>query len=193
VPKGCYFVKVFFGLVAQPNFVNEPLFEVFVEGTKISSLQAGWSGEDEQAFVEALMFLPDHIASSCLHNTDHGDPIILSIEILQVEDKAYYSDLMWSQGTTLKTTKRLSFGTRKPKFDVVEYSGDRWGGDRFWQAIQFFDQNSPPKSTESSIKQASVSPNFYLEALDKSTLTSANIQLDLTYTMDVETHRNYSI
>jgi hypothetical protein len=124
---------------------------------------------------------------------DHGDPTILSIEILQVDDKAYYSGTMWSQGTTLRTMKRLSFGIRKSKFDV-EYSSDRWGEDRFWEAIQFFDQNSAtPRSTERSIKQASVSPNFCPKALYRSQITSTDIQLNLTYTMDVETNRNYSI
>jgi hypothetical protein len=175
MPKGRYFVKVFFGLVAQTDFVNEPLFDVFVESTQIHFLQAGWSDEDDQAFAEALVFLPNHTASICLHSTDLGDPTILSIDIPQVDDKTYYSGTMWSQGTTLRITKRLSFGTRKSKFDV-EYSSNHWGGDRFFEAIQFFDQNSAtPRSTESSIKQASVSPNFYPNALYKSIFTSIDI------------------
>jgi hypothetical protein len=65
VPKGRYFVKVFFGVVALPNFVNEPLFYVSVKVTQIRSLQAGWSGEDDQAFAEALVFLPIHTSSIC--------------------------------------------------------------------------------------------------------------------------------
>jgi hypothetical protein len=71
VPKGRCFVKVLFGLVAQPDFVNEPLFDVSVEGTQICSLHAGWSAEDDQAFAEALVFLPNHTASICLHSTDN--------------------------------------------------------------------------------------------------------------------------
>ncbi|XP_062162540.1 receptor-like protein 4 [Alnus glutinosa] len=193
VPIGHYSVRVFFGLVAQPNFDNEPLYDVSVEGTQICSLQSGWSGQDDQAFAEALVFLLDHTASICFHSTGHGDPAILSIEILQVDDMAYYSGPMWSQGTILRTAKRLSCGTGKSKFDV-DYSGDRWGGDRYWQAIPTFGQNSDtPRSTESSIKQASVSPNFYPGALYQSALTSTDTQPDLTYTMDVEPNRNYSI
>jgi len=193
VPTGHYSVRVFFGLVAQPNFDNEPLFDVSVEGTQICSLQSGWSGQDDQAFAEALVFLLDHTASICFHSTGHGDPAILSIEILQVNDMAYYSGPMWSQGTILRTAKRLSCGTGKSKFDV-DYNGDHWGGDRYWQAIPTFGQNSDtPRSTESSIKQASVSPNFYPGALYQSALTSTNTQPDLTFTLDVEPNRNYSI
>jgi hypothetical protein len=159
VPKGHYSVRVFFGLVSQPNFDNEPLFDVSVEGTQICSLQSGWSRQDDQTFAEALVFLLDHTASICFHSTGHGDPTILAIEILQVDDMAYYSGPMWSQGTILRTTKRLSCGTGKSKFDA-DNSGDHWGGDRFWKAIPTFGQNSDtPRSTESSIKQASISPN----------------------------------
>lgn len=193
VPKGHYSVRIFFGLLVQPNFKNEPLFDVSIEGTQIYSLQSGWSNQDDQAFAEALLFLGDNTASICFHSTGHGDPAILSIEILQVDDQAYFSDQQWGQGTIFRTATRLSCGAKTSKFDV-DYSGDHWGGDRFWQAIQTFGENSDqPRTTQGSIKHASISPNFYPEALYESALVSTDNEPDLTYAMDVEPNRNYSI
>ncbi|PSS24626.1 Leucine-rich repeat receptor-like serine/threonine-protein kinase [Actinidia chinensis var. chinensis] len=194
VPKGHYSVRIFFGLVSEPNFDNEPLFDVSVEGTQIYSLQSGWSNhDDEQIFVEALIFLTDGSASLCFHSTGHGDPAILSIEILQVDDRAYNFGPQFGQGTILRTDRRLSCGAEKPRFDV-DYSGDHWGGDRFWNPITTFGQRSDRTiTTKSSIKQSSNSPNFYPEALYQTALASTNNQPDLEYTMDVDPNRNYSI
>lgn len=194
VPKGHYSVRIFFGLVAEPNFDNEPLFDVSVEGTQIESLKSGWNEhDDEQAFVEALIFLTDGSASLCFHSTGHGDPAILAIEILQVDDNAYHFGSQWGQGTILKTDRRLSCGAKNRKFDV-DYSGDHWGGDRFWNPLKTFGQSSDQTiTTKKSIKQASTSPNFYPEALYQTALASTDIQPNLAYTMDVDPNRNYSI
>ncbi|XP_022720458.1 putative leucine-rich repeat receptor-like serine/threonine-protein kinase At2g14440 isoform X4 [Durio zibethinus] len=193
VPKGHYSVRIFFGLVAQPEFDNEPLFDVSVEGTLIHSLNSGWTSHDDQVFAEALVFLLDGTVSICFHSTGHGDPAIISIEILQVDDKAYFFGPEWGKGVILKTTSRLTCGTSKPKFDE-DYSGDHWGGDRFWNPIRTFGQNADePRSTESSIKQASVAPNFYPEALYQSAIVSTDSQPDLAYTMDVDPNKNYSL
>ncbi|KAE8719939.1 hypothetical protein F3Y22_tig00109924pilonHSYRG00095 [Hibiscus syriacus] len=193
VPKGHYTVRIFFGLIAQPDFDNEPLFDVSVEGTLIHSLKSGWTSNDEQSFVEALVFLLDGTISICFHSTGHGDPAIISIEILQVDDKAYYFGPEWGKGVILKTTSRLTCGTSKPRFDE-DYSGDHWGGDRYWHPIRTFGQNADePRSTENVIKQASDAPNFYPEALYQSAIVSTDSQPDLTYTMDVDPNKNYSI
>lgn len=193
VPKGHYLVRIFFGLVADPSFDNEPLFDVSVEGTQIYSLRSGWSNHDEQAFAEALVFLTDRTASLCFHSTGHGDPAILAIEILQVDDKAYYYSPGWGQGIILRTAKRLSCGAEKSKFDV-DYNGDPWGGDRFWNPITTFGQSSDRTlSAKNSIKQASVAPNFYPEALYETALVSTDNNPDLEYTLDVDPNRNYSV
>ncbi|KAM7525076.1 hypothetical protein LguiA_014978 [Lonicera macranthoides] len=194
VPHGHYLVRIFFGLVAEPNFDNEPLFDVSVEGTLIYSLPSGWSNhDDERAFVEAFVFLMDGTVSLCFHSTGHGDPAILSIEILQVDDKAYYFGPQWGQRTILRTDKRLSCGAQKPKFGV-DYSADRWGGDRFWNSITTFGQGSDQAiSTKTNIKLTNNAPNFYPEALYQTALVSTDDQPDLAYTMDVEPNRNYSI
>ncbi|XP_047325054.1 receptor-like protein 4 [Impatiens glandulifera] len=194
VPSGHYTVRIFLGLVADPNFDNEPLFDVSIEGTQIYSLKSGWSThDDEQAFVEGLIFLTDGSASLCFHSTGHGDPAILAIEILQIDVMAYYFGSSWGQGTILRTDKRLSCGAQNPKFDV-DYSGDNWGGDRFWDSITTFGQGSDLAiSTSSIIKQASSFPNFYPMAIYQTALVSTDSQPDLAYTVDVDPNRKYSI
>ncbi|KAL7603559.1 hypothetical protein Lser_V15G16427 [Lactuca serriola] len=194
VPHGHYSVRVFFGLVKDPTFDNEPLFDVSVEGTLVYSLSSGWSNhDDEQAFVEALVFLEDGTASICFHSTGHGDPAVLSIEVLQVGNNAYNFGSDWGRGTLLRTHKRLSCGAKNPKFDV-DYSGNHWGGDRFWNSITTFGQNSDkPLTTKNSIKLSPNLPNYYPEALYQTALVSTDNQPDLTYTMDVDPNRNYSV
>ncbi|KAK8472526.1 hypothetical protein PHAVU_002G230800 [Phaseolus vulgaris] len=137
----------------------------------------------------------DDSVSICFHSTGHGDPAILSIEILQIDDKAYYFAPPWSQGLILRTIKRLSCGFGQSKFDV-DYAGDPWGGDRFWQRIKTFGEDSEsgqPRSVETRIKHASHPPNFYPETLYQSALVSTNNQPDLTYTLEVDPNRNYSV
>ncbi|XP_076951516.1 receptor-like protein 4 [Bidens hawaiensis] len=194
VPHGHYSIRVFFGLLKDPTFDNEPLFDISVEGTLVYSLQSGWSNHDnEQVFAESMVFLEDGTASICFHSTGHGDPAILSIEILQVGNNAYNFGAGWGRGTILRTHKRLSCGAEHPKFDV-DYSGDHWGGDRFWYSIPTFDESSDRVlTTKNSIKLSSKVPNYYPEALYQTALISTNNQPELIYTMDVDPNRNYSI
>lgn len=193
VPKGHYSVRIFFGLVAHARATNEPLFDISIQGTQIYSLKSGWTNQDDQAFTEAQVFLTDSSASICFHSTGHGDPSILSIEILQIDDKAYYFVPHWSQGIILRTVKRLSCGFGQSKFGV-DYGANPWGGDRFWHRITTFGEDSDrPRSVENRIKQASHPPNFYPETLYRSALVSISSQPDLTYTLDVDPNKNYSI
>ncbi|XP_061371465.1 receptor-like protein 4 [Gastrolobium bilobum] len=193
VPKGHYSVRIFFGLVSQSRDISEPLFDVSIEGTQIYSLKSGWTNHNDQVFAEALVFLTDDSVSICFHSTGHGDPAILSIEILQIDDKAYYFVPQWSQGIILRTVKRLSCGFGQSGFGI-DYGGDARGGDRFWQGIKSFAQDSDrPRSVESRISQASHPPNFYPESLYQSALVSTNRHPDLTYTLEVDPNRNYSI
>ncbi|CAN4091978.1 unnamed protein product [Withania somnifera] len=194
VPHGHYSVRIYFGLVREPSFDNEPLFDVSVEGTLVYSLPPGWSNhDDERAFVETLVFLENGTASLCFHSTGHGDPAILAIEILQIDEKAYYSGAPFSRGTIFRTSQRLSCGDQNSKFDV-DYDGDSWGGDRFWSSIMTFGDNSDkPISTKSTIKSASVAPNFYPQALYQTALVSTDNNPDLMYTIDVDPNKNYSV
>lgn len=194
VPSGRYVVRIFFGMVDDPNFDSEPLFDVSVEGTLVDSLSAGWSTEDnERVFTEAIVFLTDGKASICFHSTGHGDPAILSIEILQVDNKAYFFGPQFGRGSILKTVKRISCAQGKPRFGE-DYGSDPWSGDRFWNGLPTFGQSSDKAiSVESNIHKVSVAPNFYPQALYQSALVSTDIQPELTYTLDVEPNSNYSV
>ncbi|XP_073061410.1 receptor-like protein 4 [Primulina eburnea] len=194
VPRGHYLVRIYFGLVAEPSFDNEPLFDVSIEGTLVYSLQSGWSTQDnERVFVEALIFLKDGTASLCFHSTGHGDPAILAIEILQIGNRAYYFGKGYGQGTIFRTDRRFNCGAEKPKFGA-DFRADSWGGDRFWNSLPTFGQNSDSViSTNNKIKGTSQSPNFYPEALYQTALISSDSQADLAYTIEVEPTRNYSI
>ena len=195
VPKGHYSIRIFFGLVGQSKDISEPLFDISIEGTQLYSLKPGWNKQNDQVFVEALVFLTNDSVSICFHSTGHGDPAILSIEIQQIDDKAYYFGPWWSQGIILRTVKRLSCGFGQSKFDV-DYGGDSRGGDRFWQHIKSFGEeyeSDQPRSVETRIKHASHPPNFYPETLYQSALVSTNNEPDLTYALEVDPNRNYSV
>ncbi|XP_021726489.1 receptor-like protein kinase At5g59670 [Chenopodium quinoa] len=194
VPSGHYLVRIFYGLVDDPNFDNEPLFDISVEGTLVDSLAAGWSNEDdEHVFTETIVFLTDGTVSLCFHSTGHGNPAILSIEIQQVNDKAYNFGPLFGKGTILKTVKRFSSGQGRPKFGE-DYGGDPWGGDRFFNSLMTFGQSSDKAiSVESPIKKSSIAPNFYPQGLYQSALVSTDVEPELTYSMDVEPNSNYSI
>ncbi|KAI4299409.1 hypothetical protein L6164_032876 [Bauhinia variegata] len=193
VPKGHYNVRIFFGIFGQAGAATEPLFDISIEGTQIYSLKSGWTNEDDQSFSSAQVFLTGGSVSICFHSTGHGDPAILSIEILQIDDNAYNFGPQFGQGIILRTVKRLSCGFGQSKFDK-DYGGDPWGGDRFWHHIRSFGQDSDhPISVETRIKQASLGPNFYPGTLYRSALVSTDALSDLSYTLDVDPNRNYSI
>ncbi|XP_028796684.1 receptor-like protein 4 [Neltuma alba] len=193
VPKGHYSLRIFFGIAVTSRATSEPLFDISIDGTQIQSLKSGWTSQVDQVFAEALLFLMDGTVSICFHSTGHGDPAILSIEILQIDDKAYYFGPQWGQGIILRTVKRLSCGFGQSKFGI-DYGGDPWGGDRFWHHIKSFGQDSDrPRSVENRVKQASLPPNFYPETLYRSALVSTASQPELTYIMDVDPNRNYSV
>ncbi|KAM0952174.1 putative transferase [Dioscorea sansibarensis] len=193
IPRRRYLVRLFFALVKEPAVESEPLFDISIEGTQIYSLQPGWSTTEEQSFVEALVFTTGTSIAICFHSTGHGDPSVLSIEILQVDDNAYSFDPTHGKGTVLRTAKRLTCGTGKPAFDE-DYDGDHWGGDRFWLGLKTFDQGSDMAiSTEGKIIQASVPPNFYPQRLYQSAIVSNDRQPEMSFQMEVDPNKNYSI
>ncbi|KAF3776442.1 hypothetical protein EJ110_NYTH48233 [Nymphaea thermarum] len=192
VPNGLYSVRLFFALVDDPQLKNEPLFDISIEGTQVYSMKQGWSNFDFQSFVEGLVSISDNSVSSCFHSTGHGDPAILSIEILQVHNDAYFLGKQWSGRSILRTARRLACGNGRPSFDA-DLSGNPWGGDRYWEAIQNFDNYGHPISTENSINITSASPNFYPEKIYQYAIVSNDTYPDLTFSMDVEPNKNYSV
>ncbi|XP_006657733.1 receptor-like protein 4 [Oryza brachyantha] len=194
VPNGHYQVRLFFALVADPNLDSEPIFDVSVEGTLFSSLLLGWSSEDEKTFAEALVFVQDSSLSICFHSTGHGDPSILSIEVLQIDDNAYKFGPSWGKGTVLRTAKRLTCGSGKPAFDE-DLNGIHWGGDRFWLGVKTLSSSSDdqPLSTENVIAETLLAPNFYPQSIYQSAIVGTDRQPSLSFEMDVTPNRNYSV
>lgn len=185
-------MRLFFALIADPSFGTEPIFDVSIEGTLIYSLKPGWSNVDEHSFVEALVFVTNTSFTTCFHSTGHGDPSILTLEVLQVDDDAYNLGSQWRNATLLRTAKRLTCGTGKSAFDE-DYGGSHWGGDRFWLAILSLQDSSHSISTEKDINQTSISPNFYPEKLYKSAILGDDLQPDLSFQMEVDPNKNYSV
>ncbi|KAH1103038.1 hypothetical protein GLYMA_13G236700v4 [Glycine max] len=109
------------------------------------------------------------------------------------QDDQAFTEAQWSQGIILRTVKRLSCGFGQSKYGV-DYGADPRGGDRFWQHTETFGEDSDrPRSVETRIKQASHPPNFYPETLYRSALVSTSSQPELTYTLDVDPNKNYSV
>ncbi|THU45131.1 hypothetical protein C4D60_Mb02t14640 [Musa balbisiana] len=192
VPRGHYQVRLFFALIADPSFDSEPTFDISIDGTQIYSLKSGWSNIDEQSFVEAYVFVIDRSFTTCFHSTGHGDPSILSIEILQIDDNAYYFGPLWGKGTVLRTAKRMTCGSGKSAFDE-DYGGNHWGGDRFWLGVSSFPDSGQPTSTEHNISQTSILPNFYPENLYQSAIVGDDDQPDLSFQMEVDPNKKYSV
>ncbi|CAL9080388.1 unnamed protein product [Musa textilis] len=192
VPRGHYQVRLFFALIADPSFDSEPTFDISIDGTQIYSLKSGWSNIDEQSFVEAYVFVTDRSFTTCFHSTGHGDPSILSIEILQIDDNSYYFGPLWGKGTVLRTAKRMTCGSGKSVFDE-DYGGNHWGGDRFWLGVSSFPDSGQPTSTEHNISQTSILPNFYPENLYQSAIVGDDDQPDLSFQMEVDPNKKYSV
>ena len=194
VPNGHYQVRLFFGLLDNPNLDSEPIFDVSVEGTLFSSLLLGWSSDDEKTFAEALVFVQDSSLSVCFHSTGHGDPSILSIEVLQIDDDSYNFSPSWGKGTVLRTAKRLKCGSGKPAFDE-DLHGISWGGDRFWLGLQTLSSSSDDQSisTENVIAETLLAPNFYPQSLYQSAIVGTDRQPSLSFEMDVTPNKNYSV
>jgi hypothetical protein len=194
VPNGHYQVRIFFALVANPNLDSETIFDVSVEGTLFSSLLLGWSSDDEKTFAEALIFVQDSSLSICFHSTGHGDPSILSIEVLQIDDNAYNFGPPWGKGSLLRTTKRLTCGSGKPAFDE-DLNGLSWGGDRFWLGSKTLSSSSDDQSisTENVIAETLLTPNFYPQTIYQSAIMGTDRQPSLSFDMDVTPSKNYSV
>ncbi|KAF8669510.1 hypothetical protein HU200_051313 [Digitaria exilis] len=194
VPNGHYQVRLFFALLDNPNLDSEPIFDVSVEGTLFSSLLLGWSSDDEKTFAEALVFVQDSSLSVCFHSTGHGDPSILSIEVLQIDDNAYNFGPSLGKGAVFRTAKRLKCGAGKPAFDE-DLNGLPWGGDRFWLGLQTLSSSSDDQSisTENVIAETLLAPNFYPQSIYQSAIVGTDRQPSLSFEMDVTPNKNYSV
>ncbi|GFP97129.1 putative leucine-rich repeat receptor-like serine/threonine-protein kinase at2g14440, partial [Phtheirospermum japonicum] len=178
----------------RPHLDSEPLFDVSVEGTLIySSPPGGPPRTTSRPSSRPLIFLKDGTAHLCFHSTGHGEPAILAIEILQIDNRAYYFGKAYGQGTILRTDRRLSCGAKDPKYGT-DVHADRWGGDRFWGAFPAPDKVSVDViTTTNGINRTSDPPNFYPEALYQTAFVSTSAKPEFEYAVEVEPTRNYSV
>lgn len=196
LPDGHYAVRIFFGLNEDILADREPLFDVSIEGTQLYSLKPGWSVNDDQSYVEASVFISDTAATACFHSTGHGDPSVMSIEILQLHRDAYYFGAQWGDTVIFRTAKRVDCGADQGVYGE-SYNADPWGGDRFWftdNEQDVVDKSSIRTLTSSNpIQKTSVAPNFYPEAIYQSASIGNAAGEVLNYDFKVEPNANYSV
>lgn len=197
LPDGRYSVRMFFGLIEDVFAHREPLFDVSIEGTQVYSLKSGWSVNDDQSYVEASVFVSDSAATACFHSTGHGDPSVMSIEILQLHPKAYYFGPQWGNTLIFRTAKRIDCGASGRGVYGDSYNANPWGGDRFWFSDDEPDvvEKTLTRRLRSSnpIRYTSLAPNFYPEAIYQSASRGNGVGQVMNYLFKVEPNSKYSI
>ncbi|MCO5554916.1 hypothetical protein L7F22_008454 [Adiantum nelumboides] len=189
VRNGHYVIRIFFAYGQVDNSNKEPLFDISIEGTLVHSLKQGWSLTPDLSYAEFRAFITDGAATICFHSTGHGNPSVLSIEVLQILDDAYDIEQKF---IILKTVQRISCGSRESRFGV-DYSASVWGADRFWATDKDLDMGlATTISTTRSIQHASDAPNLVPQAVFQ-TASQTSAASALTYILDVESNQNYSI
>ncbi|KAJ1684904.1 hypothetical protein LUZ63_016294 [Rhynchospora breviuscula] len=193
IPAGRYQIRVFLALIDDPYLASAPLFDLSVEGTLFASIKPGWTGLDEQSFVEAIVDVTDSSATICFHRTGHGDPSILSIEVLQIDYNAYYLGKSLGTNVVLRPVRRLSCWAEDPMFDG-DMNGVHWGGNRFWKTITFYPTGDYQViSTKNVIAGTSISPNFYPQALYQSAIAGTDRESQLSFEIAVDHSKTYSL
>ncbi|KAJ7247111.1 hypothetical protein O6H91_Y427000 [Diphasiastrum complanatum] len=192
VPIGRYLMRFFFTFGEVDNSNTEPQFDVSLEGTLTFPLQPGWSSYYDQAYPDALVYVDDGAATACFHSSGHGNPAVVSLEILQINELAYELGYPWTLYVILKTVKRVSCNALETGYGI-DLDADPWGGDRFWGSdIDLNKGASTPLKTTAHITNCCGAPNFYPEVLYQSAATTG-VGENLYYSFQVEPNQNYSI
>ena len=158
------------------------------------SMARGWSQDPENSYQDSLAYVTDGAATICFHSSGHGNPAVASIEVLQIFNNAYQRGFNVSQNFIWRTVKRVSAGAEKSGFGS-DFWADPWGGDRYWETdSSLFLPGSVvhPLSTPHNISNAALYPNIYPEAIYQ-TVTASDPNQSLSYTLPVESGKDYSI
>lgn len=191
----CWKCRLFFVFGETDNAGREPQFDVSIEGTLVYRMDTGWSGDPEDRYQDSLVFVDDGAATICFHSSDHGNPAVASIEILQILDNAYNRGVSEDRNVILKAMKRVSAGAIKSGFGS-DFLADPWGGDRYWQTdSSLFLPGSRVQSISmtQNISHFAVAPNLYPMAIFQSATTTTDDMQSLSYTIPVDTNMRYSI
>eukprot|EP00249_Psilotum_nudum_P017972 c26579_g1_i1 orf=581-2470(+) len=192
VANGLYVVRLFFAFGPIDNSNREPLFDFSLEGTQVYSLKKGWSYSRDLSYAESRVWINDGSATACFHSTGHGNPSVMSVEILQISDDAYDLGPGWAGDIILRTVKRVNCGSTAAGYGA-DYNANPWGGDRFWATDMDLDKGiSSPITTTMPISGVSSAPNFFPEVIYQTAATTAAMA-SLSYTFEVEPNENYSI
>ncbi|KAJ7522348.1 hypothetical protein O6H91_18G007400 [Diphasiastrum complanatum] len=192
VPYGHYLIRFVFAYGDIDNSNREPQFDVSLEGTLVHSLKPGWSAEFDMSCVDSLVFINDGAATACFHSSGHGNPAVVSLEILQIHNLAYEILVPSNKYTILKTVKRISCSAISSGYGA-DFNADPWGGNRRWVTDNGLTKGTSDQlRTSKSIQNCCGAPNFYPEIIYQSASTTG-IGASLYYTFDIEPNQNYSI
>lgn len=189
-----YIPRFSFSFGDADNAGKEPIFEVSVEGTLVFSLTPGWSSTPDNQYLDSLLHITDGAATVCFHASGHGNPVIASLEILQLYVDAYNMGSSANLNVVMRTIKRVSAGASQSGYGS-RLNADIWGGDRYWATDQtLFAPNSAVEvlRTDLNISNFGNPPNIYPEAIYQSATTTGPLN-KLSYTIPVQPNQNYSI
>ncbi|CAM6108557.1 unnamed protein product [Calypogeia fissa] len=195
VPSGHYLIRFFFGYGQADNGGREPQFDVSVEGTLGFALKPGWSSIDDTRYADALIFIDDNAAMACFHSTGHGNPAVVTLEIMQLYENAYDQGFgPQNHKFLLIATARVSCGATKPAYGT-DLGADPWGGDRYWSqdVVYIYEGISVSSlSTLVPIRNTNIPPNFYPEKIYQGATITTGAGT-VSYAFPIEPSQNYSI
>lgn len=144
----------------------------------------------DDEYSDSLVHIVDGAATVCFHSSGHGNPVVASIEILQVRDTAYDMGPAAPKNVILKTVKRVSAGAEKSGYGS-SMQANAWGGDRFWATDQTL---FTPGSAVSVQRSGTNITGYgdYPQAIYQSATTTGPMN-KLSYTIPVQPNQNYSV
>ena len=158
------------------------------------SLQSGWSSSPDNEYEDSLLHITDGAATVCFHRSTRGNPVLASIEILQLYIDAYNMGDNANLNVVMKTIKRVTAGAVESGYGST-LGADIWGGDRYWATDQsLFAPGSAVDvlRTNATIINYGNPPNIYPEAIYQSATTTGPMN-KLSYTIPVQPNQNYSL
>lgn len=148
----------------------------------------------DNEYADSILHITDGAATACFHSSGHGNPVVASLEILQIYDDAYNLGPMANLNVIMRTVKRVTAGAQQSGYGA-NLQADPWGGDRYWATDQtIFTPGSHASviRTQRNISKFSTPPNIYPQAIYQSATTTLPMN-QLSYTIPVQPNQNYSI
>lgn len=186
--------RFFFAFGEADNGGKEPVFDISLEGTLVYSLAPGWSAIVDNEYADSLLHITDGAATICFHSGSQGNPVVASVEVLQLYIDAYNMGSNANLNVVMRTVKRVTAGAAESGYGSRMHA-DVWGGDRYWATDQsLFAPGSAIDvlRTNATIARFGNPPNIYPEAIYQSATTTGPLN-KLSYTIPVQANETYSI